>query len=413
MAAARILVVGGSLGGLFAANMLLRAGHDVQLIEKSAHSLDGRGAGIVTHRALLAALQAAGVDAADTLGVAVTERVALDAAGRTVARLTYPQVLTSWSRLYTLLQAAWPAARYHPGREVLSVTQSASGVQARCRDGAVFEGALLIAADGIRSAVRAQLAPQAQPEYAGYAAWRGVCDEAVLSEHTRATLFDRFGFGLPPGEQIIGYPVAGTGNATQRGRRAYNFVWYRPAAEAGALRALLTDADGVHHAGGIPPNKVSAEQVAGMRSAARERLAPQWAEVVDKSPQPFVQPIHDLMSERIAFGRIALVGDAAFVARPHVGMGVTKAGIDALALASAIVEHGATPAALQAYESQRLAAGRAVVERARRLGAYLQAAATAPGTGIERDTLSVLSETAIEPEPELKGEPAPAPILPA
>ena len=86
MAAARILVVGGSLGGLFAANMLLRAGHDVQLIEKSAHSLDGRGAGIVTHRALLAALQAAGVDAADTLGVAVTERVALDAAGRTVAQ---------------------------------------------------------------------------------------------------------------------------------------------------------------------------------------------------------------------------------------------------------------------------------------------------------------------------------------
>lgn len=400
MAAARILVVGGSLGGLFAANMLLRAGHDVQLLEKSAHSLDGRGAGIVTHRALISALQAAGVDAGDTLGVPVTERVALDAAGRTVARVVYPQVLTSWSRLYALLLAGWPAARLHPGREVVSVSQSATGVQAQCRDGFVFEGDVLVAADGIRSAVRAQLAPQAQPEYAGYAAWRGVCIEALLTEHTRATLFDHFGFGLPPGEQIIGYPVAGAGNSTQRGQRAYNFVWYRPAAEAAELRALLTDAEGVHHPGGIAPHKVSAEAVARMRGASRELLAPQWAEVIAKTAQPFVQPIHDLLSERLAFGRIALIGDAAFVARPHVGMGVTKAGSDALALARAVAEHGATPVALRAYETERLAAGVAVVERARRLGAYMQSTATSARLDVERDTLGVLNETAIDLEPE-------------
>ena len=402
--AARILVVGGSLGGLFAANMLLRAGHDVQLIEKSPHSLDGRGAGIVTHRALRVALHAAGVDAGHTLGVAVAERVALDAAGRTVARLACPQVLTSWSRLYALLQAAWPPARHHPGREVLNVSQGAAGVRAQCCDRTVFEGDLLIAADGIRSVSRTQLAPQVQPVYAGYAAWRGVCPEALLSEHTRSTLFDHFGFGLPPGEQIIGYPVAGAGNATQRGRRAYNFVWYRPAAEAGELRALLTDADGLHHAGGIAPNKVAAPQVARMRDAAHALLAPQWAEVIDKTAQPFVQPIHDLLSERLAFGRIALIGDAAFVARPHVGMGVTKAGSDALALARAVADHGATPAALLAYETERLAPGRAVVERARRLGAYMQSTAAsgiaANGPDAERDTLGVLHETAIELEPE-------------
>jgi len=72
---AKILVVGGSLGGLFAANMLLRQGHDVTLLEKASGSLDGRGAGIVTHDALAEALRASGVRVDDSLGVHVTKRV--------------------------------------------------------------------------------------------------------------------------------------------------------------------------------------------------------------------------------------------------------------------------------------------------------------------------------------------------
>ena len=50
---ARILIAGGSLGGLLAANMLLRDGHEVQVFEQATRSLDGRGAGIVTHAALM------------------------------------------------------------------------------------------------------------------------------------------------------------------------------------------------------------------------------------------------------------------------------------------------------------------------------------------------------------------------
>lgn len=397
MAAARILVVGGSLGGLMAANVLHRAGHHVTVLEKSAGSLDGRGAGIVTHQGLLAALRACGVTVDDSLGVRVAARVALAANGQAQARAEHPQLLTSWSRLYALLSAALPADRCRLGITVQTIEESADGVRVVCAGGLSFDGELLIASDGVRSTVRALLAPAARPEYAGYAAWRGVTDEDVLSAHTLATLFEHFGFGLPAGEQIIGYPVAGPGNAIAPGRRRYNFVWYRPADEAQALQRLLTDADGMVHPLGIPPHKVHWREIARVRQAARELLAPQWAEVLEKCAQPFLQPIHDLLSERIVFGRVALMGDAAFVARPHVGMGVTKAGDDALALAEAIARHGATPQALRHYEAARLAPGRAVVERGRRLGAYLQA--RAQGRAAQREAIDVLRETAIDTQP--------------
>lgn len=408
---ARLLVAGGSLGGLMAAGVLLRAGHDVTVLEKASASLDGRGAGIVTHSGLVSALRAAGVTVDETLGVAVASRVVLDAQGDAVARGDYAQVLTSWSRLYALLLAALPAERYLRGHTVDRVDQDAGGVRVHFTGGEWFEADLLVASDGIRSAVRAQLAPAAQAEYAGYVAWRGVCDEGLLSRFTLDTLFDHFGFGLPRGEQMIGYPVAGPGNATARGQRRYNFVWYRPADEAVELKRLMTDADGVHHAAGIPPHKVSWHEVARMREAARDLLAPQWAEVLEKTAQPFLQPIHDLMSAQLAFGRVALMGDAAFVARPHVGMGVTKAGDDALALCAAIGEFGATPAALQRYEAQRLPAGRAVVERGRRLGAYMQAqggsAAERGAAESARDAMTVLRETAIDLAAH-RAEPVPA-----
>ncbi len=395
----RILVIGGSLGGLLVANMLHRAGHEVCVIEKVRGAMDGRGAGIVTHDALFAGLRQAGLDSMDPLGVEIKGRVVLDAQGQELVARDMPQVLTSWSRLYELLRRLLPEALYVQGVVVNKIEDKGEVVvvHGMAAEGArTWTGDLVIASDGIRSAVRQQFAPQAQPEYAGYVAWRGVCDEAVLSRLTLDTLFEKFGFGLPAGEQIIGYPVAGQGNDTRRGHRAYNFVWYR-AASSEALAGLMTDADGVHHASGISPSKVSWRQIAGMRHAAQALLAPQFAEIIEKTAQPFLQPIYDVYSERVAFGKVALMGDASFVARPHVGMGVTKAAQDAMALADCIAKHGAAPSALLAYEQGRLAQGQAAVKRARWLGAYMQAQ-TSPATAQQasRSAQDVMSETAID-----------------
>lgn len=397
---AKILIAGGSLGGLFAANILLQAGHDVLVLEKAEESLDGRGAGIVTHEALMVGLRRAGITIDETLGVQVMKRVALDTDGNPVSHLDMPQILTSWGRLYHLLHEALPPANYLQGVTVTSVEQDAHGVTVHCDGERSFTGDLLVASDGLRSAVRAQFAPEVQPVYAGYVAWRGVCDEVLLSRRTLDTVFDCFGFGLPAGEQLIGYPVAGAGNTTSRGKRRFNFVWYRPAPEHDGLAALLTDADGRHYPLGIPPNKVSWRAIAAMRGDARRLLAPQFGEILEKTAQPFLQPIFDLSSTQIGFGRVALMGDASFVARPHVGMGVTKAAQDAGALCDSITRHGAGTEAVRAYEALRLEPGQSVVQRARNLGAYMQSQTMqqAGSPAVSRSAAKVVRETAIDLE---------------
>ena len=368
----RALVIGGSLGGLFAGNLLLRAGWDVQVYERSPVPLSGRGAGIVTHPPLVDALMRAGADSSAGLGVAVPGRVTFARDGAVLGQRVAPQVLTSWSRLYSLLDAAFPTSRVHRGWTLESVRQNGAGVTACFAGGAEARGDVLVGADGIRSAVRAALMPAVRAEYAGYVAWRGLADEAALPAATHAALFERFAFCLPDGEQMLGYPIAGDGDDTRRGHRRYNFVWYRPA-DVAALQDMQTDTDGRTHTDGIPPALIRPALVASMRADADRVLSPQFADVVRACASPFLQPIHDLAVPGMVQGRVALLGDAAFVARPHVGMGVTKAAQDAVALAGLLAGAGAPGAALAAYEADRLPAGAAVIARARALGAYMQA----------------------------------------
>jgi 2-polyprenyl-6-methoxyphenol hydroxylase-like FAD-dependent oxidoreductase len=367
------IIIGGSMGGLFAGLLLRRAGWNVDVYERVGVELSARGAGIVTHPELRDALaEATGNPPGDDLGVLIEERRTFDREGKIIAEVRCPQITTSWNRLFAMLRGAFPSENYHLGKDLAAIEESGGRVTARFSDGDSVTGDLLIGADGVRSTVRNLLAPQAQPLYAGYTAWRGMVEESALPPDVHAELFAYFAFSLPQGEQMLGYPVAGEGNNLTPGQRRYNFVWYRPADAETALPRLLTDDTGKLHDMSIPPPLIARSTISQMRAAAESVLSPQFRALVAVTHEPFLQPIFDLDSKRIAFGRTALLGDAAFVVRPHVGAGVAKAALDAQALVAALAEESDVETALARYNEERVRTGRIMVEQGRRLGSYMR-----------------------------------------
>lgn len=368
----KAIIVGGSMAGLLAGNMLVRQGWSVEVLERTKEGLEARGAGIVPQRSLLAALARAGVTVRPDIGIRIRSRVAYDRSGAAFATHAYDQYSTSWSLLYNLLREAFPAERFHAGCNVSAVMEDGERAVAILDDGTRYEGDLLIGADGMRSMVRRAIFPEAQPRYVGYLAWRGMLDERHAAPNFVENCFSSLNFSFPQGEELIGYPVAGPNSAVDVGRRRFNIMWYRPVAPGAELRDMFTGTDGVHYEAGIPPSLVRPELIVGMKQDARRLLPPVFADVIGRMEGMFVQAIYDLESERMGQGRVALIGDAAFVARPHCGAGVSKAADDAASLATALQEHDRIEEAIAAFSGERTKAGAAAVQWAAHLGSYFQ-----------------------------------------
>ena len=345
------VICGGSIGGLFAAAALQKRGWKVCVLERSAVELAGRGAGIVTHPELISALQQVGADTG-RLGVEVMERVAYDRDGRRVRAFDFHQIVTSWDRMYQVLRALIDPEDYLLDAEAASYQDSGGEVVVRLTDGRSLKADLLVGADGFRSAIRRQMLPDVQPEYAGYVVWRTLAAETDLPPDIRDDMFGTFSYFLPNGLQVIGYPIAGPDNDLRAGHLRYNFVWYSRVAP-GQLERMRTDAQGRHHPVSIPPPLIRDDVIQAMYNQAERQLSKPLARILAVSERPFFTPIYDHHSPVMAAGRVALAGDAACVARPHVGMGVTKAAQDALALAAAVSDTETTRG-LQAYSDVRV-----------------------------------------------------------
>src|SRR3569623_640552 len=365
----RASIVGGSMSGLFSAAFLKKIGWDVDVYERSRVELVGRGAGITGHPELFQALVACGAGL-DQLGVEVPKRIAIDKSGKVTEERPLRQILTSWDRLQRLLRTTIDEGNYHLNWNFERVDQDERGVRVTFSGNLVETADILVGGDGIRSSVRGQMAPEVQPIYAGYYIWRGAPNESDLSEKTRREIYPYFTFFLPPRQEVITYPIAGFNDDLTPGRRRFNFIWYR-SADAAQLRDMLVDENGVQHEFSVPPPLIRKDLIAAMHKDARETLPDTLLDAVMKIPQPFVTPIYDFTSPAIVYGRVAMVGDAAANARPHMGFGMAKAGTDAQALAQHLSDNEDIDAALADYNDDRQPLGYTIVMHSSKLGTHM------------------------------------------
>ena len=223
----RALVIGGSIGGLFAAQFLRQAGWDVAIFERSAGDLADRGAGLNTWpscssdagdrhagrpRFLLHVRSSAWLRQDDTIGVEI------------------PRGWhgSTWGTNYRPLRASFPSALYHAGKALERVEQSGDSVVAFFADGTrtrrsadrrrrrLFDRPQAISSRPCADARRLHRL-------------RGILDEKDLPPQAHTLLLERSAFSFPEGELVVSLPVPGADNDPRPGHRRYYFIWYRPA----------------------------------------------------------------------------------------------------------------------------------------------------------------------------------------
>ena len=337
--------------------------------EKVPVPLSGRGAGIATYDEL-ADLVFKATNNNNVLGTTAKSRVSLDINGKIINSYDYPQVYTSWQYLFSILREQISNDDYFMGDDCIKIEQNEDKAIAFFENGKKKETDLIIVANGIKSELRTYVDNKAYPQYAGYVGWRGVVNEEEISKNSLETLSNYFIVVLPYNQQIASYPIAGEGkNPFKIGERRINWIWYKPVPQK-KLKEILLGKSGQQFEDGIPPNEIREEIVNDLFKEAEEKLPPQLVELVKITKQPLIQPIFDLQSMKMKNGRVVTIGDAAFTARPHVGMGVTKAAMDAFTL-SEYLEDSSNLDDLDKWEHSRLKESQFIVNRSRKLGQYL------------------------------------------
>src|ERR1700692_1861765 len=307
----RIVVAGGSIGGLCAGGALRGAGFDVKVYERVAGPMETRGAGIVVQGELIDLLRTHGAGALPTTHCTVRRYLSPEGGEGQVHRA--PQNFTSWEAIYRTLADAFPADRYHRGAALTDFDNREGAVQAHIEGHGVVEADVLVPADGAQSPTRRRFLPDLSSTYAGYVAWRGTLDEADAPPDLVRFFDDAFTFSeARSAGHILAYFIPGDGADTTPGKRRLNWVWYVCVGEADLPR-LLIDRDGRRHHASLPFGGTPDSAIRDLRDLARREVHPMLAALVAATPQPFLQTIVDVVPSPPVFRRVRLLGDAAFV----------------------------------------------------------------------------------------------------
>lgn len=348
--------------------ILRRLSHNVTIFERSPSSLlQTQGAGIVAGGETQAFFSKH--DRTHTpIAVVSGLRHYLNHEGKEIDRQDREQKMTSWDLLYNVLRANFDGggdkayvrgqvigrsegegeARYEVDRIVTGVQEGEDGkleveyhTHADKANVQTATADLVIAADGAGSTIRDQFR-KVERQYAGYVAWRGTVPEAEVSGDVADAFVEKFTFYHAhlkdaKGTQILSYVIPGPRGSLQKGERLVNWVWYcNYAADSAEWTDLMTDVHGkvnktTLHAGKMRPLIWESQQ-----GYAHAVLPPQFAELVDKTKEPFVQAITDSLLEGdsncFSNRKIICVGDAVAGFRPHTAASTTQAARQALML---------------------------------------------------------------------------------
>ncbi|AEY87031.1 monooxygenase [Streptomyces hygroscopicus subsp. jinggangensis 5008] len=330
--AARVVIVGGSVGGLAAAHELRAIGAEAAVYERSAGRMQARGAGVVMQPEVEALLVRLGLSARE-VSVELRERQQLHLHGR-ATRYAAPQLMTAWDTLYRVLREPVAGLCYRLDSALTRVRVEGSEVTAEFADGSTTQGHFLVGADGIGSATRRLLDPATRPSYAGYVAWRGLEPESALPGDLLEVLTGRFTFFGADGLQMLCYLVPGPDGELEEGSRRVNWVWYMNVPEHDLPR-LLASRSGKPYTTFLPPGEILPDIAAELAATAEASLPERFAQLVRLS-DVFMQPVFDLAPHRMVADHAALIGDAVGTVRPHTASGTSKAFADAAGLAAAL-----------------------------------------------------------------------------
>jgi 2-polyprenyl-6-methoxyphenol hydroxylase-like FAD-dependent oxidoreductase len=343
----KILILGGGIAGLTTAVALHRKNIDFTVYE-AVPEIKAIGSGIsLAGNAMKVLEQLQVAEQVKARGHMITSMIIQDEKGNYISALDTRKFTREYGMynvaihrgaLHEVLLGEIPPGRIQTGKKAISFSEKENSVVLKFDDGTEVEGAAVIVADGIHSAIRKQLLPDSTPRYAGYTCWRGIVENTWGIEDQAVETWGTMG--------RIGYVPIGN-------NQVYWFACKNAPYRDERMKRLSREALRKNFERFAHPVPQIIEQT------PVENII--WNDIVDLKP-----------ISRFAFNRIVLIGDAAHATTPNLGQGACLGIEDATVVADVLEQQSDIVKAFQAFEQARLKRAHFIVNTSHQLGKVAQ-----------------------------------------